>query len=192
MVYGSDSAEIVGLVAQAQQGDEQAAERLLQLYRPLVQHVARRFYLPDGEPEDVYQIGMIGLWQAIQRYNPQRQASFATFARLCIRRQILSALKHASRIVWITFPPCPDPDEESHWENIADPVPSALERLIEREQSQECNALLFSRLSAMESQVLTLWLQRLSYQEIANRLGCSRKAVDNALARIKRKARRVL
>lgn len=185
-----ESVEVSRLVIQAQQGDEHAAERLVQLYRPLVHQVARRFYLPNGEPEDIYQVGMIGLWQAIQRYNPERRTSFATFARICIRRHILSALKQATRAVWITFPPCPDPETEYRWENIADPTPSALEQLMEQERTEDIQQILSHQLSSLEAQVLALRSQGVPYRQIAHRIGCSFKAVDNALTRIKRKVRR--
>lgn len=190
MSEDSRTAEVAWLIGRAQQGDEDAAETLLQWYRPLVQQVAHRYYLPDGDSEDVLQIGMIGLWQAIVRYNPERSASFASFARLCIQRQILSAIRRATRMVCIPFPPCPDPDTEDYWANLMESAPSALDLLIEREQVQELEQRLSNRLSTLEAQVLELWSQRRTYREIAAVLGCSRKAVDNALTRIKRKVRR--
>ncbi len=190
MVGDSDGREVYELVALAQKGDERAAEALLQLYRPLVQSIIRGFYLPDGEPEDLHQVAMIGLWQAVLHYNPQRRASFATFARLCIRRQLMSALKHSAR--WARFNFIQPPEELSmeEWlERLAAPAPSVLEELLS-EQSVCLDEGFKRSLSALEGQVLELYIQRLSYQQIAQRLGCSFKAVDNALMRIKRKARR--
>lgn len=183
---GGDVSELIG---RAQAGDQNAAEHLLQLYRPLVLGVARHFFLPGSEPEDVQQIGMIGLWKAIMHYNPGRGVSFATFARLCVRRQILSALKHATQpsVPTVAFP---EPSEQRrNWrEWVYDPTPSLLEQLME--QDEACNMLdaLVSRLSPLEARVLALYGSGQTYREIAEQVGCSLKAVDNALARIKRKA----
>jgi RNA polymerase sigma factor (sigma-70 family) len=85
------------LVLRAQQGDERAAEQVLALFRPLAQNLAGRFYMPSCDPEDVYQVALIGLWRAVQCFDPRRKAGFAAFARVCIRRQILSELKRAQR-----------------------------------------------------------------------------------------------
>lgn len=191
MVGDANSREVHELVALAQGGDDRAAETLLQLYRPLVQSIVRGFYLPGGEPEDTFQVGMIGLWQAVLRYNPQHQASFATFARLCIRRQLLTALKHARR--WSRFGfvmPTEEQDTEGWLDRLADPTPSVLDELIALEQAGSLDEGFKRSLSTLEERVLELYIQRLSYQQIAQRLGCSFKAVDNALMRIKRKARR--
>ncbi len=191
MVGDANGREIRDLILLAQRGDDRAAETLLQLYRPLVQSIVRGFYLPGGDPEDTFQVGMIGLWQAVLRYDPQRQASFATFARLCIRRQLLTALKHSMR--WSRFSfvmPPEEQDTESWLERVVDPAPSALDEQIAVEQLASFDEGFRRTLSSLEEQVLELYVQRLSYRQIAQRLGCSSKAVDNALMRIKRKARR--
>ncbi len=186
---GSDVNELVG---RAQAGDQEAAEYLLKLYRPLVLGVARNFFLPNSEPEDVQQIGMIGLWKAILRYNPSRRASFPTFARLCIRRQILSAIKRAahSSVPTVAFPePSEQPMDWSEW--VYDPTPSLLEQLMEQESACSVLQELQARLSPLEAQVLALYGRGHSYRQIAEQIGCSCKAVDNALMRIRRKAARM-
>lgn len=184
----SDVGELIG---RAQAGDQDAAEHLLQLYRPLVLGVARHFFLPGSEPEDVQQIGMIGLWKAILRYNPTRCASFAAFARLCIRRQILSALKRATHpsVPTVAFP---EPSEQCrNWhEWVYDPTPSLLEQLMEQDEVDSARDALLSCLSPLESRVFALYGSGQTYREIAQQVGCSPKAVDNALMRIKRKAMR--
>ncbi|MCS7065884.1 MAG: sigma-70 family RNA polymerase sigma factor [Fimbriimonadales bacterium] len=183
---GGDVSELIG---RAQAGDQAAAEHLLQLYRPLVMGVARHFFLPGSEPEDVQQIGMIGLWKAILRYNPARCASFAAFARLCIRRQILSALKRATHpsVPTVAFP---EPSEQRRdWrEWVYDPTPSLLEQLMEQEEASSALDTLMGQLSPLEARVFALYGRGQSYREIAEQVGCSPKAVDNALVRIKRKA----
>ncbi|MER3558329.1 MAG: hypothetical protein C4336_01860 [Armatimonadota bacterium] len=126
----------------------------------------------------------------LQWYRPLVQQVAHRYSLLCIRRQILSALRRARRMVWITFPSCPDPETEDYWANLVDSAPSVLDQLIEQEQLRELEQTLSKRLSTLEAQVLELWSQRRTYREIATLLGCSRKAVDNALTRIKRKVRR--
>lgn len=177
----------------AQAGDQQAAEHLLKQYRPLVLGVACRFFLPGSEPEDVQQIGMIGLWKAILSYDPSRSASFTTFARLCIRRQILSALKRATQHAAVPTVAFPESPEGRHdWQEwVYDPTPSLLEQLTGQEETDAARESLLRRLSSLETQVLALYRDGWSYREIAEQLGCSPKAVDNALARIKRKARQL-
>ncbi len=181
------------LVLRAQQGDEQAAEQLMTRFRPLVQSLAARFSMPDCDPEDVSQIAMIGLWRAVLCYDPTRKAGFAAFARVCIRRQILSELKRMQRL---RLPVCSlSEDEEPHrqWlEQLPDPSQNPYEHLSAQETAQRRREFLATHLSPLESRVVALYHQQLTYREIAKRLGCSPKAVDNALARIKRKARRCL
>lgn len=178
------------LVLLAQKGDEQAAEQVLTLFRPLAQSLAGRFFVPSYEPEDVCQIALMGLWRAVQCFDPQRKAGFATFAHVCIRRQILSELKRAQRWVLPVVSLSETGDEQSWLEQLPDPSPDPLEILTEREVSRGQYEFLATRLSPLETQVVALYQQQLTYHEIAQRLGCSPKAVDNALARIRRKARR--
>jgi len=178
------------LVLRAQQGDERAAEQVLTLFRPLVQNLAGRFYMPSCDPEDVYQVALIGLWRAVQCFDPQRKAGFAAFARVCIRRQILSELKRAQRWAAPIISLSEEGDGRSWLEQVPDPRQNLYEQLSEREAAQRRREFLATRLSPLEAQVVTLYRQQLTYREIAARIGCSPKAVDNALARIKRKAYR--
>ncbi len=187
-----NSGDVGELIGRAQAGDQDAAEHLLRLYRPLVLGVARNFFLPNSEPEDVQQIGMIGLWKAILGYKPERRASFAAFARLCIRRQILSELKRATHpsVPTVAFP---EPSEARYdWQEwVYDPTPSLLEQLMEQDEARSTLDKLVSRLSPLEARVFALYGKGQTYREIAEQIGCSPKAVDNALARIKRKAMRM-
>ncbi|MCX7992763.1 MAG: sigma-70 family RNA polymerase sigma factor [Fimbriimonadales bacterium] len=179
------------LVLRAQQGDERAAEQVMTLFQPLVQSVAGRFYMPYCDPEDVSQVALIGLWRAVLCFDPERKSGFAAFARVCIRRQILSELKRMQRLHLPAF--SLSGEEHCRWlEQLPDPKQSLIEYFSELEAAQCQREFLESRLSPLESQVVTLYQQQLTYREIAERIGCSPKAVDNALARVKRKARRRL
>ncbi|MCS7208381.1 MAG: sigma-70 family RNA polymerase sigma factor [Fimbriimonadales bacterium] len=179
------------LVLRAQQGDEGAAEQVLTLFRPLVQSLAGRFYMPSCEPEDVSQIALVGLWRAVLCFDPTRQAGFAAFARVCIRRQIVSELRRMQRLSAPTVSLSDDAQGRRRWlEQLPDPSQNLLERLDEQQSVYSQWERVRTRLSPLETQVAALYQQQLTYRQIAERLGCSLKAVDNALARIKRKARR--
>jgi RNA polymerase sporulation-specific sigma factor len=179
------------LVLRAQQGDERAAEQVLTLFRPLAQSIAGRFSMPSCDPEDVCQIALMGLWRAVQCFDPQRKAGFAAFARVCIRRQILSELKRAQRWAVPMVSLSDEADHQAWLEQLPDPRQNLYEQLSERETMRLQCEFLATKLSPLEAQVVALYQQqKLTYREIAERLGCSVKAVDNALARIKRKARR--
>jgi RNA polymerase sporulation-specific sigma factor len=179
------------LVLRAQQGDERAAEQVLTLFRPLAQSLAGRFSMPSCDPEDVCQIALMGLWRAVRCFDPQRKAGFAAFARVCIRRQILSELKRAQRWAVPMVSLSDEADHQAWLEQLPDPRQNLYEQLSERETMRLQREFLATKLSPLEAQVVALYQQqKLTYREIAERLGCSVKAVDNALARIKRKARR--
>jgi RNA polymerase sporulation-specific sigma factor len=188
-VYG-DYWSADDLVLRAQQGDERAAEQVLALFRPLVQSLAGRFYMPSYEPEDVYQVALMGLWRAVQCFDPKRNSGFAAFARVCIRRQILSELKRARRWAMPMVSLSGDGEGLARLEQLPDPRQDLYEQLSVRESQRRRCEFLVTHLSPLEAQVIALYQQQLTYREIAAHLGCSPKAVDNALARVKRKARR--
>ncbi|MCS7301171.1 MAG: sigma-70 family RNA polymerase sigma factor [Fimbriimonadales bacterium] len=191
MRRASDYSMMDELVLRAQQGDEWAAEQVLMRFRPLAQSLAGRFFMPSCEPEDVSQIALMGLWRAVLCFDPQRQAGFAAFARVCIRRQILSELKRMQRGSAPLISLSDDETGSRRWlEQLPDPDQNLYEQLCHRETAQRQREFLETRLSPLEAKVVELYRQQLTYREIAERLGCSPKAVDNALARIKRKARR--
>ncbi|MDW8052183.1 MAG: sigma-70 family RNA polymerase sigma factor [Armatimonadota bacterium] len=179
------------LVLRAQQGDEWAAEQVLTLLRPLVQNLAAQLRLPNCEAEDAHQVALIGLWRAVQCFNPHRSAGFAGFARLCIRRYLLSELRRLQRSSVPTLSFSDETTDVQHQlEQIPDPTQNLLQLLCERESTPWQCQVATIHLSPLERRVAALYQQRLSYREIAARLGCSPKAVDNALARIRRKVRR--
>lgn len=191
--YMSD-AEIVA-VAQSDYG-EAASEYLLYKYRNLVRNKVRSYFLVGAEKEDLLQVGMIGLWQAIVDYRADKAISFPAFARICIQRHIITAIKTATRQKQIplnTSLSLESPPDESNaeWslseiltsEETVDPE----ELVLRREDSMLLHEMLQQMLSDFEWRVLTGYKVGKSYREIASELQCKTKSVDNALARIKRK-----
>ncbi|MCX8053750.1 MAG: RNA polymerase sporulation sigma factor SigH [Armatimonadetes bacterium] len=184
------------IVKIAQAGDESAAEYLLYKYRGLVRTKVRSYFLMGAEKEDLLQIGMIGLWQAVVDYRPEKDISFLSFARICIERHVITAIKTATRrkqtplntSVSLEYP---SDDSDSEW-NLADILVSddtvdPEELVLKREDNNRLQAMLRRLLSDFEWRVLSGYQVGKSYREIACELQCKTKSVDNALARIKRK-----
>lgn len=184
------------VVSVAQAGDESASEYLLYKYRSLVRTKVRSYFLMGAEKEDLLQVGMIGLWQAIVDYRPEKEISFLSFARICIERHIITAIKTATRrkqaplnsSVSLEYP---SDDCDSDWslsdiltaDDSADPE----ELVLKREDTKRLQTMLRRLLSDFEWEVLSGYQIGKSYREIACELQCKTKSVDNALARIKRK-----
>jgi RNA polymerase sporulation-specific sigma factor len=190
---GRPDAEVV---AWAQSGYQEAAEHLLYKYRNLVRSKVKSYFLVGAEREDLLQVGMIGLWQAIVDYKPAKATSFPAFAKVCIHRHIITAIKAATRQKQLPLNTSlslemPSEDEFSDWnmsdilhsDDTADPE----ELVLAREDTKAREELLQQLLSEFEWQVLSGYQLGKSYREIAEELRCKTKSVDNALARIKRK-----
>lgn len=184
------------VVALAQSGIEKAAECLLYKYRNLVRNKVRSYFLVGAEKEDLLQVGMIGLWQAIVDYRADKAISFPAFARICIQRHIITAIKTATRQKQVPLNTSlslesPPDESSSEWtlseiltsEETVDPE----ELVLKREDSKLLQNMLQQMLSDFEWQVLAGYRVGKSYREIATELECKTKSVDNALARIKRK-----
>lgn len=190
------------LVRSAQyNGDKEACEYLLYKYRNLVRAKVKSYFLMGAERDDLLQIGMVGLWEAINDFRADRHTSFACFAKVCIQRQMISAVKAATRQKQVPLnssisleaaPGGDDDDERSLSEVLTavrqmDPETEVLglegERLL-KESLRE-------HLSPFEWQVLTEYRTGKSYKEMANALGCKIKSIDNALSRIRRKLPKV-
>jgi len=180
----------------AASGDRVAEDALAERYLRLVKACARPLFLAGGDSEDLIQEGTFGLLSAIRKYDPADGASFKTFAEHCIRMRILSAIKSASRLKHI-----PLNDGISLEELSEDPgadssvLPELMrhdpEKLILAKESREELAAAFARcLSRFEIKVLDLYLEGLSYREIADRLCKDAKSIDNAVQRIRRKLAR--
>jgi len=185
------------LVALAQTGCTDAAEYLLYKYRNLVRAKVKSYYLVGAEREDLYQVGMIGLWQAIVDYEPEKATSFPAFAKVCIHRHIITAIKAATRqkqlplnrSVPLDLPSDDDEPGDADLSEIMSTDASAdpEELVIRREDTAQLKSFLHRMLSDFEWRVLTAYQLGRTYSEIAAALGCKPKSVDNALARIKRK-----
>ncbi|MCI6973064.1 MAG: sigma-70 family RNA polymerase sigma factor [Clostridiales bacterium] len=175
-------------------GDRQAEERLVVKYMRLVRRCSRPFFLVGGAPEDLIQEGMLGLLSAIRQYDPKQNAAFKTYAELCIKNRLLSAVKTDSRL---KHNPLNDGvpldsllSEESQipllaYTELFRRTPE--EQVLARENKMELQQSFKRCLSPMERNVLRLYLDGLSYQEIAEQTEKPIKAVDNAIQRIRRK-----
>ena len=178
------------LALAAQRGDSNAELELLNRFRSLVNKSSRGYFLVGGDVEDLIQEGMIGLYKAIKNYSLEREASFATFASLCIRRQIQSAVRNAAtqknQILSSALPIMDEDSDESGVYLISDGL-SPEEILLARARRAEISAKLDKLLSELEMKVLKCYLSGLSYEQISKKTGLSKKSIDNALSRIKNK-----
>ena len=186
------------LIALAKQGDPTAYHRIVTRYYGFVRLKASSYFLAGGDADDLIQEGMIGLYKAVRDYRTDRESSFRNFAELCITRQIITAVKTATRnkhlplnhYVSFTAPAGGGADEDAPTldEQIAGPsVNDPASRVVSTEELRSLVGCLSTALSALESRVLSLYLDGRSYEEIGGRLSCDTKTVDNALQRVKRK-----
>lgn len=184
------------LIKRLRGGDKRIMDYILDKYKPLVLGKANAMFLIGGDTDDLIQEGMIGLFKAIRDYKPDKEASFFHFAELCITRQLYSAVeasnrkKHVPLNTYVSFYSKTGEEGKSLAETLPTDVMDNPEQLI---IAQENLALFWEdlkgRLSAMEREVLDEYLSGLNYRQIAEKLGKSPKAIDNALSRIKAKIR---
>jgi RNA polymerase sporulation-specific sigma factor len=185
------------LIAAAQMGDEVATAALCGRYRNLVRCKARSYFLAGAERDDVLQEGMIGLCKAIRDYRPERQASFRSFAELCVRRQLITAIKTATRqkhsplnsYISLQRPAMMEEDGDRTLSDIlaSRAVCDPAQLVISAWEADSIKQGFTGALSPFETEVLGLYVNGRSYAQIAQRLGRHPKAVDNALQRVKRK-----
>lgn len=188
------------IVALAQRGDSGALIHLLENYKSLVRIKARGYFLIGADHEDIVQEGMIGLYKAIRDFDASKQASFRAFSDLCIKRQIITAIKTATRqkhiplnsYVSLNKPVYEEDSERSLLDVIEGKVTNPEELYINQEELTSMQSMMDEALSGFERQVLSAFLDGKSYQEIAEALNRHEKAVDNALQRIKKKLTRYL
>jgi len=185
------------LLALAKQGSPDAYERLVRRYYSFVRLKASSYFLIGGDSDDLIQEGLVGLYKAIRDYRTDRESSFRNFAELCITRQIITAVKTATRNKhtplngYVSFSSTPagasdnEPtlDEMLPGSTVHDPV----NQVISSEELRSLVECLSTVLSELESHVLGLYLDGHSYTGIGDQLGCDCKTVDNALQRVKRK-----
>ncbi len=185
------------LVARFQGGDNDALDVLLQRYRRFTRAKARGYFLIGADSDDIEQEGMIGLFKAVRDFRSDRQASFRAFAELCITRQIITAIKTATRqkhqplnqYVSISGSRSGADDHERNVEEMLDDhhVADPAEQVVSGERMNDMRRSMAEMLSGLEVDVLRLYVEGKSYQEIGEQLGRHVKSIDNALQRIKRK-----
>lgn len=189
------------IVIKANQGDALALEYLIKKYKNFVRSKAKSYFLVGADKEDIIQEGMIGLYKAIRDYDEEKTSSFKAFAELCITRQIITAIKTATRQKHIPLNSYislnkPIYDEESDRTLLDIITGSAVtdpeELIISREELRNIEAKMGELLSSLELEVLGLYLRGKSYQQIAQKLDRHVKSIDNALQRVKRKLEKYL
>ena len=177
-------------------GDEDALNRIMEKYKNFVYAKAKTFFIVGAEQEDIIQEGMIGLFKAIKGYDFNKEVTFSSFADLCIRRQIISAIKASTRQKHIPLNSYlslnktsfdEDTDREVIEQLDLDTVPDPLETLTKKETYRSIELKMSEVLSDFEQQVFNEYLNGESYVKIASKLNSHVKSVDNAIQRIKKK-----
>jgi RNA polymerase sporulation-specific sigma factor len=190
-----DGRATLALTKKAADGDSNAEEALVSEYARLVRACARPYFRAGGDSEDLIQEGMLGLLSAIRTFDPIKGVKFSTYAEFCVRRRIYSAIrsaagyKHTPLNSYISLE-SPQLDENSARSAcfLRDPE----DFVIARESAIEVEKLLNGALSRFESSVLELFLDGMSYKDMAARMGKSSKSVDNAVQRIRKKLAQIL
>jgi RNA polymerase sporulation-specific sigma factor len=190
--------EDLQLVLRARNGDGGAMDALIRRYTSFVRLKASSYFLAGGDAEDLIQEGLIGLYKAVRDFRSDKETSFRSFAELCVTRQIITAIKTATRFKhaplnsYVSFSHTPAGQDGDGDCTLGDalPGPSVDEPSVCVISSEELQSLVFTLgtgLSTLESDALRLYLEGSSYEEMAEELGCDTKTIDNALQRVKRK-----
>jgi RNA polymerase sporulation-specific sigma factor len=186
------------LVVRARNGDQAALDGLIRRYTGFVRLKASSYFLAGGDAEDLIQEGLIGLYKAVRDFRHDKETSFRSFAELCVTRQIITAIKTATRFkhsplnTYVSFSNTPAGQDSDSDVTLGDalPGPSVDDPSICVISTEELQSLVFSLgtgLSKLEADALKLYLEGSSYEEMAEQLGCDTKTIDNALQRVKRK-----
>jgi RNA polymerase sporulation-specific sigma factor len=189
--------EDLRLVLRARNGDDVALDALVRRYTGFVRLKASSYFLAGGESDDLIQEGLIGLYKAVRDFRSDKDTSFRSFAELCITRQIITAIKTATRFkhsplnTYVSFSHTPAGQEDSDC-TLGDALPGPgvddpAVCVISTEELQSLVFCLGTGLSPLENDALRLYLEGNSYEEMAVELGCDTKTIDNALQRVKRK-----
>jgi RNA polymerase sporulation-specific sigma factor len=185
------------LVVRARNGDSAAMDALIRRYTGFVRLKASSYFLAGGESDDLNQEGLIGLYKAVRDFRADKETSFRSFAELCITRQIITAIKTATRFkhaplnTYVSFSQTPAGQDDGEC-TLGDALPGPgvddpAVCVISTEELQSLVFCLGTGLSSLESDALRLYLEGNSYEEMAEELGCDTKTIDNALQRVKRK-----
>ena len=190
--------EDLQLVMKARNGSQEALDALMRRYTGFVRLKSSSYFLAGGDSEDLIQEGLIGLYKAVRDFRADKETSFRSFAELCVTRQIITAIKTATRFKhqplngYVSFSQTPAGQDSESDCTLGDalPGPSVNDPSVCVISTEELQSLVFclgSGLSSLESQALTLYLEGNSYEQMAEELGCDTKTIDNALQRVKRK-----
>ena len=185
------------IVALSQAGDDEALEFLLMKYRTAVLKRARTYFLIGADHEDIVQEGMVGLFKAVRDFNPEKQSGFRSFAELCITRQMITAIKTATRqkhtplntYISLNRPLFDEEYEMTLMDILGEEakVVNPEEIILNKEQYEDIEQKIKTALRQFERRVLSYYLKGKSYQEIGTILQRDPKSIDNALQRIKKK-----
>ena len=189
--------EDLQLVLRARNGDTKAMDTLIRRYTGFVRLKSSSYFLAGGDSEDLIQEGLIGLYKAVRDFRSDKETSFRSFAELCITRQIITAIKTATRFknaplnTYVSFSHTPAGQEDGDC-TLGDALPGPgvddpAVCVISTEELQSLVFCLGTGLSPLEADALKLYLEGNSYEEMAEELGCDTKTIDNALQRVKRK-----
>ncbi|MBV8396661.1 MAG: RNA polymerase sporulation sigma factor SigH [Actinobacteria bacterium] len=190
--------EDLQLVLKARNGDGAALDALMRRYTTFVRLKASSYFLAGGDSDDLVQEGLIGLYKAVRDFRPDKETSFRSFAELCVTRQIITAIKTATRFKhaplnsYVSFSHTPAGQDGDGDCTLGDalPGPGVHDPAVCVISTEELQSLVFclgTGLSPLESNALRLYLEGSSYEEMAEELGCDTKTIDNALQRVKRK-----
>src|SRR5947209_12544040 len=182
------------LIALAKQGDPTAYDRIVRRYYGFVRLKASSYFLAGGDADDLIQEGLVGLYKAVRDYRYDRDSSFRNFAELCITRQIITAVKTATRNKhtplnqYVSFSSSPSGGADEGEPTLDEMLPGStvhdpVNQVISSEELRALVACISTALSELESRVLALYLDGHSYEEVGRRIGCDCKTVDNALQR---------
>jgi RNA polymerase sporulation-specific sigma factor len=190
--------EDLQLVIRARNGDSHSMDMLIRRYTGFVRLKASSYFLAGGDSEDLIQEGLIGLYKAVRDFRSDKETSFRSFAELCITRQIITAIKTATRFkhaplnTYVSFSQTPAGQESEGDCTLGDALPGPLVDepsicVISTEELQSLVFCLGTGLSKLEADALRLYLEGCSYEEMAQELEVDTKTIDNALQRVKRK-----
>ena len=182
------------LINQIRNNDPQALNEIIERYKSLIEIRVSNYFINGAEKDDLMQEGRIGLFKAIMNYDAEKDASFNTFANLCIERQLINAVKNSNRQKHMplnNYVSLNGSDDDSSSENIDtvlnNSVEDPLDTITKEEYMNEINDTLDKNLSDFEKNVLDLLLKGYKYEEIAQKLDSNSKAIDNAIQRIRKK-----
>ncbi len=190
--------EDLQLVIRARNGDGKSMDTLIRRYTGFVRLKASSYFLAGGDSEDLIQEGLIGLYKAVRDFRSDKETSFRSFAELCITRQIITAIKTATRFkhaplnTYVSFSQTPAGQESEGDCTLGDALPGSIvdEPSVVVISTEELQSLVFclgTGLSKLEADALRLYLEGSSYEEMAEELAVDTKTIDNALQRVKRK-----